>query len=878
MLDPTIGEEETTVEEGETFQTLACENGLVVVSTSRGQLFLIKHTAVPFNLHIQRVEATQTGFLTRFFGSSQRAAAAAPSHSTTHVLPLSPSEFLALSSESGIVEWKLEQKIATGHHCDFHPTIRLESFEREMRALPWDLVNIRRVALTVDRRVFHAIVEGSFKGDPRLYWAVFDVASGRLLRSHWLSRFALPEQVELIGLVVCEDDTAYASFTSNGAVITMVLLGEDENFIREVDLPPREVPGVFPGMMARDMVTHGCFMIATSGIALRSRHMPKTSASPSKRARLAASADIDHVPVQNLVNHLKSHFWNSHGNPTEDIPMPPSLLQSGNNREQAIVKVAVELQRKGSDPSLAVQWHEYFVKMVQDGGLYRCLSEESKWKMFAVGQELHVASEVHDTLTHNHNHADVDWKDSLRSIDLGEWFLKIQQQEEQSGWQNAAIWHDVLDLALDAFWKFREEALQAEYDTLAEHGMIGWISHQSMQKMLRCQLSLFKTNPTATSLPVVENVVRTALFSFHQSWSAGKDDEGRREEFAKVQKNAISLLRISSDGNDETAFELCTQYEYFEGLCDIARSHERKVDAQSYALDSLFGVITGRDLLNGMTFPQFVLQYHADRKLYGHVINYGQSCTQDLSLIMERNDGLRQYRWISSIRQGHYDQATKQCLDNCEESKDIDNMQWNLSFAKLANKLVASQTSLQVKTRQLKIEKTLDLVDAQKLLLGDGNEDEYDILLSPEKLCELALTRLNDTMDTDRRVELAMIALTACTAIPDESVVFGYTSKVWSECILLNGATWTEWAHMGLGDDLENLREEALSSTVFGITLRNCREEPSLAKVTYGRHLETEVLDRAQGEENRENFTRLLRAVATPADTVTGESMVVSTF
>ena len=153
-----------------------------------------------------------------------------------------------------------------------------------------------------------------------------------------------------------------------------------------------------------------------------------------------------------------------------------------------------------------------------------------------------------------------------------------------------------------------------------------------------------------------------------------------------------------------------------------------------------------------------------------------------------------------------------------------------------------------------------------------------DVLLPPEKLLDLALTKLSDSYDMEDRVKFAMIALAVCAIVTDENIVFEYTSKVWSECLLLNGAQWTEWSHYGVGDDLDIVREEALSETVFGQVLSECRRDNSLAKVTYGRHIEAEVIDRVQGDENRESFTRLLRAVAAPAETVVGESMMVSSF
>jgi len=80
--------------------------------------------------------------------------------------------------------------------------------------------------------------------------------------------------------------------------------------------------------------------------------------------------------------------------------------------------------------------------------------------------------------------------------------------------------------------------------------------------------------------------------------------------------------------------------------------------------------------------------------------------------------------------------------------------------------------------------------------------------------------------------------------------------------------------------DLAWLREDALSSTVFGRLLEECRKDSdSMNKVTYGRHIETVVIDRVQGDDNRESFTRVLRTVAAPAtDSIRADSLMVSTY
>lgn len=847
---------------GETFVTLTTEGPLVVVGTSRGTLFLIKYVAIPSALHPQKVEATRSGLLNRIFGKSSQPPDENAGDQTPHVLSLSATDFLSVSSSSGIVHWSVEEKLVGGQFATFQPDIRLANISEAMAAESWSLTKILVATLTPDHKDFHAIVQGEADGESRLYWVVFDV-DGELIQDYWLSRFATPAEVDVLGVVACEDGTAYAAFAMGGSVVSMVLLPED-SAIQEVDLPPRHAPGLFPGMMKRDMATHGCFMVATTGIALRTRYLA-TDSQATKRTRLEEDKGIS---TQTLVTHLRSYFWQTYQNQGIDQPMPPSLRHSS-NREQAVLQFALELQEKGNASSYGVvlEWHHAYLKTLQDCGLYRCLSSDGKWKLFSVGQELSAFAAIAERLLRKYEHYDLDWISRLTPNKLGEWFWSIQEAEENTGWKNALVWHDILEESLGAIWTFQEIAAGPMYDIASDYGPIDWISRPAMQKMLRQQMRLWTPKEVVVSSSVVELVAKTALRSFYGSWRE-VDSEKNKSEFEIAQKRAISLLRSSGDGLDEKAFELCRQYNLFDGLCEISLAHERKADAQFFSLASLFNQINAFDPFNNLSFPSFVLQWHAQEKLYGHVLNYGLNCNQELNLILERNDELRQYRWINFTRQMNSEDAAKSCLQNTDVAKGIENIEWNLNFAKLSNKLAPS------KDRQQKIERTLETAEAQMILCeGMGNE----FLLPSTKLIEIAIEKLGDKSSLEDQVEVAVVALTLCSTLTDEGSVWENKVKIWSELLLLNGAMWSDWARGGFGNDIDFVKGEALDNTVFGLVLRECRNEASMARVTYGRDMETEVIDRVQ-DENHESFTRLLRAVADPPTTGTGESMVVSSF
>ena len=890
------------------FNSLTCHKSMVVAGTTSGDLYWITFIAVPVGLHVQKVEAAnRSGFISRFlFGSSSGSDQAVSNDLSrkTLIVPLQKdSVFLALSIQSGVVHWSAEQPIASGHHAIFTPK-PLASLSQKIALASsndtWTIQEILKASVSMDGKFLHFIVRGTVSAtkEPRLYWIVGqmnETGGMSIVRSHWLSRFALPDQVRVLGLVSCENDSVYAAVSSkDDAVIVMALVpsGSDEtsinHIIQEVDLPMREIPNLLPSMMDQDMVTHGCYFVASSGIGMRARFMAHADGnqyqSPSKRRRMGN----DKI----LMQHLRSHFWTSYQDPNVEKPTPPSLLQAETvDLESAVVQIGAELQQKGvpSAYSISLEWQSSFIKLLQDDGLYRRLSESCKWKLLGIGQELKVFGDMAQLVLHQFKHSQdpeiVDlWQRGLQPQSMADWFLSVQKFEEQSGWLHSGAWYELLGTALDSILEFRQQFAERVYDVATTSSSEPlWISHPSMRAMLKRQIKYWETNYQDVPLKLIQDVVKIALLSYSESLSLSQSLEQNKNsviEFAKIQKAGISLLRKLSDGHDVLAFELCVQYRYFDGLCELSVAHEKKRDAASYSLDPLFDTMEGRDSISGFSFPQHVLQWHADRGLYGQVINYGRHSIADLNRIMAKNSKLRQYRWIPIVRQGLFGQATDLFLENCKEDNSLKNNQWALSMAKLTNSLAPPQNQ-QAKEQNFKIEKALDLVDAQQMLMDNPEIDSP--ILSTEELAELAITKLGETFDNEERKNIAFVGLTICNFIDDKQTSLDQTSRIWAECLLADGARWNEWAMDGVGsssDDLEWLREEALSSTVFGLLLEECRRESNMRKVTYGRDLESVVIDRVQGDENRESFTRVLRVVATPptADTMRANSMMVSTY
>merc|ERR1712238_526077 len=264
--------------------------------------------------------------------------------------------------------------------------------------------------------------------------------------------------------------------------------------------------------------------------------------------------------------------------------------------------------------------------------------------------------------------------------------------------------------------------------------------------------------------------------------------------------------------------------------------------------------------------------------------------------IMEKNVKLRQYRWIPTIRQGYYAEATGMLLDNCQENNNLNSNEWALSMAKLANMIAPAQNK-QAQDHKRNIDRALELVDAHKMLLLDDDDDHDDdhnddrqekkkkdpvIMMQPKDLSEWVMKKLDHSFEQEESVRLALVGLVVCSCIDDDNkFAMEQTSRIWADSLLKDGAQWTEWALEG-GGGLAGLRDHALSSTVFGRLLEECRqhESPNMTTVTYGRGIEKVVIDRVQGDDNREAFTRVLRTVAAPAadSNIRAQSLLVASF
>ena len=180
------------------------------------------------------------------------------------------------------------------------------------------------------------------------------------------------------------------------------------------------------------------------------------------------------------------------------------------------------------------------------------------------------------------------------------------------------------------------------------------------------------------------------------------------------------------------------------------------------------------------------------------------------------------------------------------------------------------------------IEKRLELVDAQKMLM-EGDENCLDSRLqTPKELIRLALKKLKDAMSIDDGLVFASVGLAVCTAMNtgNNDEMTESASKVWAECLRLDRLQFVRWLQNENDLTSPTLRDTILKDTVFGLLLEECRKDPALSEVTYGRHMEKSVMDHfgVTGQTSQPSLLRLLRSVTAPTDSIQGESLVVAWF
>ena len=757
----------------------------------------------------------------------------------------------------------------------------------------------------------------------RLYWltlslmaAVTEAAAAatplRLASATWLNRFAAPASVTIAGLAVASNGIAYAAFQQQQQQqlqSTIVMAHDGAALLSEVDVPSSPSSYFLKGSLAADVVTHGVTALEQTGLGLRLRLVLPESYSQQSQQMDAVTA-----AVPRLARHLRSAFWayydSSSSSRSQDpseaptLEMPPSLQHASlANLEAAVLAVAVELRDKGDRMGIMaqpqyqnpIQWHLALIDLLLQTGLYRKLSSLCKWSLLSIGQEVSVFVALTSTTTATMGSLPSQpqqrgWSDeqlqSLSAKSVGEWLFRVQASvlAGGSGEDRHEIWCSWLHTALETAVTYREErACPLYFDVLPNclprvndpSEVPVWTSSPFVRRIVADQLAYWRSHgPVGVAgrgEMRLESILEYAVRSCGDSFSSCPQAE-TKQAYLTAQKASFEIVRnVRGLAGDEFLFDLAKKHRYFNGLCEIALTHERRSDRDQFALVPLFQDELGRhqELETDMKFGLYVLKWHTDRELYGHVMDYGKHCPEDLHKLMRFVDVLQPYRWIHSARQGDYNESAETLLHNAQKpSISIRDANLEIRLASISNKIAEDETlssnGAASKRRRL-IEKKTELIKAQFMLFG--NVDPNSKVWDPKKLFDQALQKFDAAANKEDQVQACELALAICNSMEDDGEGRVAAQTVWLRAILVDDLLWKRW--LSSEDDLASasLRVDVLHETVLGALLRlsfDTFEANGWQSVMFGSVIDDEALQELAGVypllEN-EGMRRLLHSV-----------------
>jgi len=561
----------------------------------------------------------------------------------------------------------------------------------------------------------------------RIYWVC--VSSATTVTCKWLNRFHDTVTCEYVQMA----DLPYAVFSYPDAPITVVCLSPD--MIHEVDLPVAEAPNVIG--VGKDVETHAISVFTSNGLVLRARYM-------QLQPQPKGTANDEHAHV--LSRHLLAAFWNFYQ--SRNLQLAPSLQQE-DSLERAIVLTATQLQHEGTTGRNPMEWHLAFIAMVKQAGFYKNLSAKARWTLLGIGQEISVAPLLHASSFQ-----------LTEPFGLANKLLQIQRHVVDHA--PTLEWTIVLDKILEQAFQYREEHGMVTYDVLVDPNDL--FTH-ALAPVLRVQIQELQQ--------LTERLARTAL-------QVQAESKGADIPVALV----FDLIRTQLH-NDQLAYDLALEHQYYPCLCQLALDHPSKYD-----LTPILG--------KWPDFGPYALEWFAKRHRYDKVLSYGKDLPDSFQKLVANTD----YAWVAELRQGKYG-AVSEALYQSSTGDNIEQTEWNLSMAKLASKVANRKNKA--------VENKMELVKIHISLFGR----DVTPLSTPRVLFDACLQHYDESEDDP--IVYAMMGLVVGCVAQDGTMI----ASVWSKVIASNADIW-----LSPSSAAALSRDELLQDTMFGRLWCQVQEQP----------------------------------------------------
>uniref|UniRef100_A0A7S4MXU3 Uncharacterized protein n=1 Tax=Odontella aurita TaxID=265563 RepID=A0A7S4MXU3_9STRA len=273
--------------------------------------------------------------------------------------------------------------------------------------------------------------------------------------------------------------------------------------------------------------------------------------------------------------------------------------------------------------------------------------------------------------------------------------------------------------------------------------------------------------------------------------------------------------------------------------------------------DPLEALKTTMDYETDLSFPQFVLKWHADRGMHGTVLDLGRQCPPDvLASYLEEDPRVESYRWIQDVRTGRNDAAAEKLLRLANGGANGKGMELgpaassngnkrSLDDRKVALNLGKLSDSLSKKTRTdeggagSRRKKALDdgllLVQVQETVRsatgGTADPADVDEPLNAFQLVRLAVEsvpeggQIDDEDVRDARVNCLLAGLAAAETLDDRNSRGELAATVWEAAVRDDAERWAELGGISSGNDgtlavgdmTAEERRAMTGGTVFGL-------------------------------------------------------------
>lgn len=530
--------------------------------------------SIPMDFHIQKIEAAAKpqSLLSRGLSMVQY------QPPTTQIVSIIP-----LIGQRGFCSVDITGKIS------FYEIERLDQIRFEADCYVMNL--LREYFANTPNFLYDMQVEDAIALDTKVY-LICNVQHSDATESsrYWV----VVEHDALQGVIPLVDAVSANVMGSNGQPYALLVRPDGTQLLATVCEGEMIAESLVPshsGVMCPDHTTHGVLLLPHNAPSLlRARYLPRSTRNDTD-AVIASTQQID------TLQSLFDTWYRADANTA--VSAHPSL-------HAAVLPLARTVYETFRNP---MERHLAYIRFLQDTGLYKFLSEMTKWSLLAIGQNLQVSQTVAAVA-----------RQSVPPDAIGD-FLVSLQRSNSSQWLDCL--HTTLKAARDHRHTYGPPSNEISYDIVdADEALAGLLWTSSiLVSVLEPQLTAWEALPDG-----VQNVAEPqTLLDILQWMLEAFRDHGEATMYAAASRRVFHIIRRTfRKQQDKWLFRMCCDHRYYTGLLTI---HSEYTSRAPFSLTSIEKSMTA-DIETNMPFKQYALKWLAgmscsrldDRLSHHHIV------------------------------------------------------------------------------------------------------------------------------------------------------------------------------------------------------------------------------------------------------------------